>query len=82
MTAATRRQQLHQYIDNADDKIIQSIFKYIESNAELAIEKPYDKWEDPEFVATIERRTKALEDGTDKGLSWDEIIERTRKSLK
>ncbi len=32
MTAAARRQQLHQYIDMADDKKVKTIFDYIERN--------------------------------------------------
>ncbi len=82
MTAAARRRQLHEYIDSADDKKIKSIFEYIECNAELAIEKPHDKWNDPEFVAMIDRRTKALEDGTDKGVTWEEVKRRRKNSLK
>ena len=82
MRAAARRQQLHQYIDMADDRKIKAIFEYIESKMEPAMEKLYNKWDDPEFIATIERRTKALEDGTDKGYTWEEVKQRARKSVK
>ena len=82
MTAAARRQQLHQYIAIADDRKIKAIFEYIESSVAPAMEKPYSKWDDPEFAAMIDRRTKALEDGTDKGLTWEEIKQRTKKSAK
>jgi hypothetical protein len=82
MTIAARKQQLHQYIDIADEVKINAIFEYIESNIEPASQKPYDKWDDPEFVSMIERRTKALEDGTDKGLTWEEVKQRARSSVK
>jgi hypothetical protein len=68
MTAAARRRQLQQYIDKADGKKIKSIFECVEATLERVAASPYNKWDDPDFLGTIDRRTKALEDGTDKGL--------------
>ena len=82
MTTAARKQQLHQYIDIADEVKIEAIFEYIANNIEPTGQKPYDKWDDPDFVSMIERRTRALEDGTDKGLTWDEVKQRARLSVK
>ena len=73
MTAAARRQQLHQFIDAADDRKIESLFEYIENTAGPVTQAAYNKWDDPEFAGMIERRTKALEEGTDKGMTWEEI---------
>lgn len=41
---------------------------------------PYNKWDDAEFVAEMDRRVKTLEDGTDKGSTWEEVKARARKS--
>ena len=39
---------------------------------------PYNKWDDPEFVEMLQRRADALENGTDKGYTWEEVKERAR----
>ena len=43
---------------------------------------PYNKWDDAEFVAEMDRRVKALESGTDKGFTWEEVKERARQAVK
>ncbi len=41
---------------------------------------PYNKWDDPEFVEMLQRRADALENGTDKGYTWEEVKERARST--
>ncbi|MBC7874142.1 MAG: hypothetical protein H7Y01_09115 [Ferruginibacter sp.] len=42
----------------------------------------YDRWNDKDFIAEMNRRTAELESGNVKGYSWDEVKKRARKSLK
>ncbi len=78
MTPVTKRQKLHQYIDIANDHDIDLLLGYIEKD--MSPDVPYNKWEDAEFVAEMERRVKSLEDGTEKGGTWDEVKEKARQS--
>ena len=41
---------------------------------------PYNKWDDPEFLEMLQRRADALENGTDKGYTWEEVKERARST--
>ena len=34
---------------------------------------PYNKWDDAEFVEMLQRRADALENGTDKGYTLEEM---------
>ena len=56
------------------------VLGYIEKAMEPDV--PYNKWDDPEFIAEMDRRVKALEDGTDKGFTWEEVKERAREAVK
>ena len=38
----------------------------------------YNKWDDAEFVEMLQRRADALENGTDKGYTLEEMKERAR----
>jgi len=49
---------------------------YIEKATEPDV--PYNKWDDAAFVAEMDRRVTALEDGTDKGSTWEEVKERAK----
>jgi len=43
---------------------------------------PYNKWDDPDFVAEMEARVKSMEDGADKGHTWEEVKENARLAIK
>ncbi len=79
MTTVAKRQKLHKYIDLANNGDIDVLLGYIEKAMEPDV--PYNKWDDAEFVAEMDRRVKALEDGTDKGSTWEEVKERARKAV-
>ncbi len=80
MTTIAKKQKLHQYIDLANKGDIDVLLSYIEKAMEPDV--PYNKWDDAEFVAEMDRRVKALEDGTDKGFTWEEVKERARQAIK
>jgi hypothetical protein len=80
MAPIAKRQKLHQYIDIANNHDIDDLLKYVENSMEPDI--PYNKWDDPEFVAEMEERVKAMENGTDKGRTWEEVKEAARLAIK
>ena len=80
MTSIAKRQKLHQYIDIANNRDIAILLNYIERDMEPDV--PYNKWDDDEFVVEMELRLKSMEDGSDKGRTWEEVQERARQSIK
>jgi len=80
MTTIAKKQKLHQYIELANKGDIDVLLSYIEKAMEPSV--PYDKWDDAKFVAEMDRRVKALQDGTDKGFTWEEVKERARTAVK
>ncbi len=80
MTSIAKRQKLHQYIDIANNRDIAILLNYIERDMEPDV--PYNKWDDDEFVVEMELRLKSMEDGSDKGRTWEEVKERARQSIK
>lgn len=42
----------------------------------------YDRWNDKNFIADMDKRTAALENGDVKGYSWTEVKKRAIRSLK
>ena len=74
----TTRLQLHRYIDSADDRKLETTLNYIKKELKIGNETAYDKWDDPEFLDMVTRRADALENGSDKGYTWEEVKERAR----
>ena len=79
MAPIAKRQRLHQYIDTANNHDIDDLLKYVEESMNP---DTYNKWDDPEFVAEMEARVKSMEDGTDKGHTWEEVKENARLAIK
>lgn len=48
----------------------------------FAGEEEYDRWKDKDFVAEMDRRSKELESGKVKGLTWQEVEEKVRSVYK
>jgi hypothetical protein len=71
---------LHQYIDTANNHNIDNLLKYVENSMQPGI--PYNKWDDPEFVTEMEELVKSMENGTDKGHTWEEVKETARQLIK
>ena len=80
MAPIEKRQLLHQYIDNANNHDVDTLFDYIDNG--MNPDLPYNKWEDPEFVQEMDKRVNELESGLDKGYTWDEVKALARKSVK
>ena len=78
MTTSAIREQIHTYLDVADDKKVKAIYTLIEDD----IAKTRDHWSDPEFVAEMNRRAAEMESGADMGRSWEEVHTRARQKAK
>ncbi|GAB3938399.1 addiction module protein [Mucilaginibacter myungsuensis] len=75
MTTEAIREELHLYVDSADEVALVEMLRFIEDYRSGAS----DHWEDEEFVAEMERRVQELKDGTVKGVPWEEVKRRTRE---
>jgi len=63
------RHKLYDYIRVADDKKLSAIYHLLESE----IEQTQEWWKDKEVTRELDQRYKALEDGTDKGFTMEEL---------
>lgn len=81
MTIAEKRKTLHEYIDQANEAELEAIYNdYVDGNESG---ERYEWWKDEEFLADMDRRANALDNGTDKGMSLEEakdyLLNRLRK---
>jgi hypothetical protein len=77
MSTIEIRNQLHQYIDLANDKKVKAI--YIMLGNEIW---PDDMWDDDSFIEEMERRVNEIESGAIKPYSWQEVQARAAKASK
>jgi hypothetical protein len=63
------RNKLYDYIRVADDKKLFAIYNLLENE----IEETNEWWKDKQFIEELDRRSKALENGTDKGFTVAEL---------
>ena len=63
------RHKLYDYIRVADDKKLSAIYHLLESE----IEQAQEWWKDKAVTQELDKRYKALEDGTDKGFTLEEL---------
>lgn len=76
--SAAIRHKLYDYIRVADDKRLNAIYNLLEND----INETNEWWKDKLFVAELDRRFEALEAGTDKGVTVDQLeasIDKMRK---
>ena len=75
MTTETIRRRLHDYIESAQDKKVKAIYKIVEDEIEgtLLNEKQ---------LAEVDRRVAEYESGKVEELSWEEVKNRAKKSLR
>jgi len=78
MTTTAIREKLHEMINTADDKQVESMYSIFEDQ----IAERYDHWEDEEFLKEIKSRLDDIESGNDQGLSWEEVKLKARAELK
>ena len=76
MKTAQLKQKLHQYIETAGDKKLNTIYTMVEDDIE-----EYNHWDDKTFVAEMNRRMNELETGKVKGCTWEEVKKRAVKKL-
>lgn len=69
MTVAAIKEKLHDYISEADDDKIKALYTLLEDQMNPSL----NWWDDVEFVAELDERAKRLENGTDKGYTWNEV---------
>jgi hypothetical protein len=76
--SAAIRHKLYDFIRVADDKKIHAIYTLLENE----IKETNEWWKDQLFVSELDRRFEALEDGTDKGFTVEQLevsIDKLRK---
>jgi predicted nucleotidyltransferase component of viral defense system len=68
-TVSSLRDKLYDYIRVADDKKLYGIYSLLENE----IEETNEWWKDKKFIAELDRRYQALETGTDKGFTAEQV---------
>lgn len=63
------RHKLYDFIRVADDKKLNAIYNLLENE----IEQTAEWWKDKGFVDELDHRYKALENGTDRGFTSEEL---------
>jgi hypothetical protein len=71
MSSVAIRNKLYEYIRVADDKKLHAIYNLLENE----IEQTAEWWKDKQFIKELDSRSKALENGTDKGYTIDQLEE-------
>jgi benzoyl-CoA reductase/2-hydroxyglutaryl-CoA dehydratase subunit BcrC/BadD/HgdB len=67
--SASIRLKLYDYIRVADDKKLNAIYNLLENE----IQETKEWWKDKLLVAELDRRVDALETGSDKGVTLDQL---------
>ena len=70
--------EINHYLDRLNTqqkKVVLSVVKTFAHEEE-------DWWDDESFVKEMDKRVEELESGKDKGLSWEEVKLRARRSVK
>lgn len=65
------RNKLYDYIRVADDKKLAAIYNLLENEIEQVIEW----WKDKKFTTELDSRYEAIENGSDKGFTIEEITQ-------
>ena len=66
MTSTSIRQKLYDYIRDAEDKKVKTIYSMLEQQ----IEETHEYWKDKEFVAELNKRSADYKSGKVKGVAW------------
>ncbi len=75
MSNAAIRHKLYDYIRMANDKKLNAIYNLLENE----IEQTNKWWEDKKFMQELDNRYHALEDGSDKGFSVEQLEQSVSK---
>lgn len=77
MNTTAIRQQLHNYLEIAEDKKIKAIYTMLEDE----INTEANNW-DEDFIKELENRSKSFINGTAKTYTWDETKRAAIKKIK
>jgi len=69
MSSTVIRNKLYDYIRVADDKKLYAIYNLLENE----IEQTNKWWKDKKFTDELDRRYEAMENGSDKGFTVNEL---------
>jgi 3-phenylpropionate/cinnamic acid dioxygenase small subunit len=69
MSNAAIRNKLYDYIRVVDDKKLNAIYNLLENE----IEQTNEWWKDKKFTKELDNRYQALENGSDKGFTIDQL---------
>jgi len=69
MSSAAIRNKLYDYIRVADDKKLNAIYNLLENE----IEQTNEWWKDKKFTKELDSRYQALENGSDKGFTIEQL---------
>lgn len=75
MSNAAIRNKLYDYIRVADDKKLNAIYNLLENE----IEQTNEWWKDKQFIKELDSRYKELEDGSDKGVTVEQLEQSINK---
>jgi len=67
------KKKLHEYVDKASEEELENMLFMVEEEAIAYGTKAGAHWNDPEFVAEMERRAEEIESGKVEGISWEEV---------
>lgn len=68
--SAALRHKLYDYIRLADDKKLYAIYNLLEGE----IEETSEWWKDKTFVKELDERYESLENGSDKGVTVEQLM--------
>ena len=69
MSNTAIRNKLYDYIRVADDKKLNAIYNLLENE----IEQTNEWWKDKQFTQELDRRYHALQNGSDKGVTIEQL---------
>lgn len=75
MSNTAIRNKLYDYIRVADDKKLNAIYNLLENE----IEQTNEWWKDKQFTQELDSRYQALENGSDKGVSVEQLEQSVSK---
>lgn len=75
MSITAIRYKLYDYIRVADEKKLNAIYHLLEKD----IEQSSAWWNDKQMIQELERRDQALEDGTDTGVTAEQLEQAVSK---
>lgn len=78
MTTVAIREKLHDFVNTADDKQVETLYSIFEDQ----MSSEYDHWKDEAFVNEIDKRLNDFESGRVKGIPWEEVKLKAENRLK